>query len=414
MSIERLHVRRPKANSCLWGLYCLSKNLLMASLWYTRWIYLVFLGLCLFGLTEAQDEGDFLSLQRRIQEVYEENRDAVVRVSAAFENAGEGGKTRVDIGTGFFISRDGHVMTNANSTLGADRIWIVHREISYAAEMLGGDSYTNISLLRILSIPTNFRFLHLTDSPELPVAGTMVLRISALLEFKPSPSLGLVTGTESRFGSNIFPVPYIRTDIPGGPGEGGSPLLDLNGKLVGILVYALPVEVQGSYSLPARAALRIRDDLHFSGKINYGWIGIEVEPLSSRKEGSQVVIEKVTTETPAEEAGLLSGDVLVALGDSEIRDVSDVSEAVFYLRENQFVGVRVRRDGEFLDFTVPVIARPEDEPLRRLSFEESNDRGMGEAVLEGPLLRDEKGELEIDDVASGQEGNNDRESTEEE
>ena len=66
-----------------------------------------------------------------------------------------------------------------------------------------------------------------------------------------------------------------------------------------------------------------------------------------------------------------------------------------------------------LDFTVPVIARPEDEPLRRLSFEESNDRGMGEAVLEGPLLRDEKGELEIDDVASGQEGNNDRESTEE-
>ena len=385
---------------------------MMAELRHFHWISLKLLGLCLFGSAEAQDEGDFLSLQRRIQEVYEENRDAVVRVSAAFENAGEGGKTRVDIGTGFFISRDGHVLTNANSTSGADRIWVVHREISYAAEMLGGDSYTNISLLRVLSIPTKFSFLHLTDSPELPAVGTMVLRISALLEFEPSPSLGLVTGTESRFGSNIFPVTYIRTNIPGGPGEGGSPLLDLNGKLVGILVYALPTEVQGSYSLPARAALRIRDDLHFSGKINYGWIGIEVEPISSRKEGSQVVIEKVIPETPAEETGLLSGDVLVALGDSEIGDVSDVSEAVFYLRENQFVGVRVRRNGELLDFTVPVIARPEDEPLQRLSVEEVGDNRTDEAVSEGPLLRNEKTESRIDGAAARPEANNDKEATE--
>ncbi len=371
----------------------------MAELRHFRWLAPTILCICFHGTIRAQDEGDFLSLQRRIIAIYEENRNAVVRVSAAFENAGEGGKTRVDIGTGFFISRDGHVLTNANSTSGADRIWVVHNEISYAAEMLGGDSYTNISLLRVLSIPTKFRFLHLTDSPELPAVGTMVLRISALLEFDPSPSFGLVTGTESRFGSNIFPVPYIRTDIPGGPGEGGSPLLDLNGKLIGILVYALPSEVQGSYSLPARAALRIRDDLHFSGKINYGWIGIEVEPLSSRQEGSQVVIEKVIPETPAEKAGLLSGDVLVALGDSDIDEVSDVSEAVFYLRENQFVGVRVRRSGELLDFTVLVIARPEDEPLQRLSVEGINENDSGEAAPSGSASKNDEPERETEGAA---------------
>ena len=319
------------------------------------------------AITFAQSEGDFLSLERRIIEVYEENRPAVVRVNAAYPNAGEDGKTLVRIGSGFFISREGHVLTNANSTAGAERIWLVHEKISYAAELIGSDAYTNVSLLRILTLPESFSFLHLTDSPEVPPIGTMVLRISALLEFEPSPYLGLVTGTESRFGNNLFPVPHIRTNIPGGWGEGGAPLLDLNGKLIGIMVATLPPEVQGSYSLPARAALRIRDDLHFSGKITYGWIGIQVEPLTSRRNGSQVKIGEVIGETPAAKAGLLSGDVLLRLGDNDINEVSDVSKTVFYLRDGQFVAITVRRDGQTLDYTVPVIARPDAEPFDGLA-----------------------------------------------
>ena len=314
----------------------------------------------------GQGEGDFLSLQRRIIQVYEENRRAVVRVSAAFQNAGEDGKTVLKMGSGFFISREGHVLTNANSTAGATRVWIIHERISYMAELIGSDAYTNVALLRVLSLPEVFNFLHLTDSPSVPPIGTMVLRISSLLEFEPSPFLGLVTGAESRFGPNLFPVPHIRTNIPVGWGEGGAPLLDLNGKLIGIMIAALPPEIRGSYTLPARAALRIRDDLHFSGKISYGWIGIQVKPIASTRHGSQVAIEKVIAETPAEEAGLVAGDVLLRLGDNKIEEVGDVSKTVFYLREGQFVGVTVMRGEEILDFTVPVIARPDHESFEDL------------------------------------------------
>ena len=314
----------------------------------------------------GQGEGDFLSLPRRIIQVYEENRRAVVRVSAAFQNAGEDGKTVLKMGSGFFISREGHVLTNANSTAGATRVWIIHERISYMAELIGSDAYTNVALLRVLSLPEVFNFLHLTDSPSMPPIGTMVLRISSLLEFEPSPFLGLVTGAESRFGPNLFPVPHIRTNIPVGWGEGGAPLLDLNGKLIGIMIAALPPEIRGSYTLPARAALRIRDDLHFSGKISYGWIGIQVKPIASTRHGSQVAIEKVIAETPAEEAGLVAGDVLLRLGDNKIEEVGDVSKTVFYLREGQFVGVTVMRGEEILDFTVPVIARPDHESFEDL------------------------------------------------
>lgn len=341
----------------------------------------------------GQGEGDFLSLQRRIIQVYEENRRAVVRVSAAFQNAGEDGKTVLKMGSGFFISREGHVLANANSTAGAARIWIIHERVSYMAELIGSDAYTNVALLRVLTIPEVFNFLHLTDSPSVPPIGTMVLRISSLLEFEPSPYLGLVTGAESRFGPNLFPVPHIRTNIPVGWGEGGAPLLDLNGKLIGIMIAALPPEIRGSYTLPARAALRIRDDLHFSGKISYGWIGIQVKPIASTRRGSQVAIEKVIAETPAEEAGLVAEDILLRLGDNEIGVVGDVSKTVFYLREGQFVGVTVMRGEAILDFTVPVIARPDHEsfedlviPLQEglsIPARAGRDSAPGESVAEG-------------------------------
>ena len=127
--------------------------------------------------------------------------------------------------------------------------------------------------LRLNTLPREFRFLHLVDSADLPPVGTLVVRLSMPLEFDPTPELGMVTGHESRFGGRLFPCIYIRTSIPGSPGDGGSAYLDLNGRLIGLNVVSIP-EIGATYVIPARAALRIREDLLAEGSVVRGWGGV--------------------------------------------------------------------------------------------------------------------------------------------
>ncbi len=323
---------------------------------------LIFLSLLCCSAARAQS--DFLDLQNRVIEIFKENRDAIVRVKAANQRETEDGEpqTFLVIGTGFFISREGHVITSAKTTFNSERVWVEHNDIPYAAEIIGSDTVTNLSILKLINLPTNFNFLHLTDSVDLPEVGTMVVRISSPFEFEPSPHLGLITGRESNFAQRIFRCTYLRTNILAGPGEDGSALLDLNGRLIGVMVASLP-DVQGSYAIPARAALRIRDDMLFSGEVTYGWVGFEVAVQKTMAEGSRIVINKVFADSPAEEVGLLPDDVLRSIADREIRTVNDLRNAIFYTRVGQYVGIKVDRDGQEVDFNIRMVARPPDEPL---------------------------------------------------
>ncbi len=343
------------------------------------------------GVANAQEEGDFFSLQRRLIELFEENKGAIVRVRARFQKADEEERPQVVLGTGFFISREGHVLTNANAThltsgQKADRISVEHNGIDYAAEILGSDASTNLSLVKVDTLPENFNFLHLADSSATPVIGSMVIRLSALFEFGPSPRLGLVTGLESRFGNKLFRVPYLRTNMSLGPGEGGSPLLDLSGKLVAVSVANLPPDLQSSYAIPARAALRIRDELLFSQDVTYGWLGFDVQMRTTTLSGAQVVIREIFPDAPAEKSGLLVDDVLLKIGDQQIHDTSDMDNALFYLREGQFVTVKVLRVTEEIDFTVRVAPRSQDQPFlaeaRIPEADDGNETPFNEDALE--------------------------------
>ena len=313
------------------------------------------------------------------------------------------------MGTGFFISPEGHVLTNRNKATHldngqkADRISVDHNGIDYAAEILGSDRSTNLTLIKVDTLPKNFNFVHLSDSPVTPPIGSMVVRLSALHEFGPSPRLGLVTGLESSFGTESFRVPYIRTNMPLGPGESGSPLLDLSGKLVAVSVANLPPNLQSSYSIPARAALRIRDELLFSGLVTYGWLGFQVQMRTTTQQGAQVVLQQIMPDGPAEKSGLLTGDILLKIGDQDIRHTGDVGQALFYLREGQFVTARVIRGTEQIDFTVKVEAWPEDQPFLAktgtLSGEKDNETPFKEGVQQ-PVAA-EVANVESENISNG-------------
>ncbi|MFP4673757.1 MAG: S1C family serine protease [Opitutales bacterium] len=312
-----------------------------------------------------------LALEKRLIEVFEENRDAVVRVKAAYrgeKKKGEDGKTQVTLrmGTGFFVSREGHVLVSASRAAGADRVWIEFKDQPYATEVVGHDRFTNVSVLRVLEPPQDFSIIHVDGNVDPPKIGAIAVAISRPLDFESSPSMGLVAGREKRLGSRVFPTEYIRTSISVDAGQGGCPILDINGRFIGMTVASIP-DLDGSYCLPAAALVRVRDEILFAGHVSYSWMGFEVAEKAGDPEaqnGQNVYLSRVVEGAPADEAGLEEGDILLAIAGREIEEAEDVPGAVFFTRANQFVSIEVRRDGEKREYSVRTKTRPDQEPVK--------------------------------------------------
>jgi S1-C subfamily serine protease len=192
--------------------------------------------------------------------------------------------------------------------------------------------------------------------------GSIAIAITSPLDFEPTPVMGLFTGVERKLGNKVFPTSYIRTSIPVDGGQGGCPILDLNGRFIGMSVASI-TELNGSFSLPVDALVRVRDDLIFSGHIIHGWMGFEVTTKLHADDSNGVYISKVLTGAPAAQAGLKKDDQLVSIAGRSIEDVFDVPGAFFFTRANQFTPVEVYRGEELLKLSVKTLSRPEKEPI---------------------------------------------------
>lgn len=330
---------------------------------FLNWAIVLFIGLSLSSESRAQSS--IVALEGRIIDLIEDHSDSLVRVSAARELAEEGQPARVIIGTGFFVSGKGHVLTNASTVAVQERIWIEHRGVEYAATLIGFDRATNLAVLLADTLPPEFGFLHLSDATEMPKMGQMLIRMSMPMRLGPTPRLTMVGGFESAVGNQLFPCNYIRVTHAAGPGEGGAAYLDLTGRLVGIQVGTLK-EIDSSYVLPARAAMRVRDDLFSTGAVEFGWMGFEVRNVSSIMLGQHLALSKVEPDTPAMEAGLMADDILMKIGDYSVSSIDELRNAMFYTRVGHFVDVEVLRDNELVSLSVKLAKRPSDEPLQVL------------------------------------------------
>lgn len=308
--------------------------------------------------------GDAMALQQRLLDVYEANKSAVVRVKAAYFQSEVDDKTQVmlRVGTGFFISQEGHVLVSASRAAGASRVWIEYNEKSYAAEPLGHDRMTNVSLLKVIEPPEVFSIIRLDAAQPVPEVGSIAVAITCPLDFGPTPVMGLFTGIEKKLGSKVFPTSYIRSSIPVDGGQGGCPILDLNGRFIGMSVASID-ELNGSFVLPVDALARVRDDLLFSGKIIYGWMGFEVTSQLHEDNTDGVYLSQVVEDAPAAEAGMQAGDQLLAIGGRAIQNVFDVPGAIFFTRPNQFTTVEVARGEERLKLSVKALPRPDKNPI---------------------------------------------------
>lgn len=344
-------------------------------------------------------DSEYLNLQRRIIEIHKKNHDGVFKVLAAFNPKDAQSKALLFVGTGFCVSQEGHILTNTNVTLGADRVWVERNGVAYAAEQVGHDPLTNISVIRILEPPINLTVLRLTEMSKPPEIGSLLIAMTCELGLDPGPTMGLVKGWNTSYGDRILPTVYIRTDIAADGGEGGGPVFDLNGSLVGMMVVALP-EIRSSFTLPAKAVSRVLDDVLLSGEVTYAHFGFETKQLSAIKQGPHVVIEELEAEGPAEKAGLMAGDILQQIGEFTIETDTDLRLASFYIRPDEYVPIVVLRDEMHIELAIKVGLRefPDSEVPPSQSIQLPNSSALDSKPMTSQPLDEQP--IKVDSVVS--------------
>jgi len=328
---------------------------------FTRLRY--FFLLTLIGwLPIAEAQEDPLGIQRRLISVFDENQASVVRIKAAFESFDEGErKVSLRVGTGYFVSADGMLLTNTSVTLGARKVWAEQNGISYPLELVGADMDTNIALLRIQEERAQpFEYITINER-SYPSVGTMILSIGCALEFDPAPRMGLVSGKNTNFGQRVFPTTYMRTTIAANPGEGGAPVLDLNGRFLGMIVASIP-EISASYVIPANAVARVKNDLILNGSVRYGWIGLELENQPRDHEDlAPLVITEIVENGPSGEAGIHTGDRIISVNNEPVTHVGYLREIFFLSRVGQYLDFELERNGQVIHASLKIAVRPESE-----------------------------------------------------
>ena len=350
----------------------------------------ILLGQIFFCQVYSQD--NVLGLESRIEGIFSEKSNSVVRVKASrVAKAGDKIKRFLKMGSGFFVSKEGHVLTTGLLP-NADRVWIEYNDSYLLAEEVGHDPMCNLSLLKLLEPPLNINYVRVNDLSEKIDIGSFLLGITFALEFEVGPTLGLMQSYEYSFGKRLFPTRMLRSSLALGPGEVGAPVFDLNGRFVGITHAALP-DLQSSFLLPARACKRIRDDLLLSGQVEYGWFGITTtRKLNQSNNSFDVVINGFIEDSPAIKSNLKVGDVLVEVGGDSIETQGDLANASFFAVPETILEFKVKREVKEMVIPLKVAVRPKNQKLTKksaasvLNINENNSTSVVDLNSTGPII----------------------------
>lgn len=317
-----------------------------------------FIAVALVGPLRAESILDAIGAE--VQSIYEKSKGSLVRVKA--EPATDG-QTRM--GTGFFISTDGKLLTTAAVARESKRVWIHWQNEELTAEIVGSDQRANLALLQVAGNENKkrkFPALPMGDSTELKI-GSAVVAMGNPYDLAPSPSFGIVEGFDLHRLTKLFVTSHIRADIPLSPGESGGPLLNTRGEVVGILVAAAEQSFP-SYALPIHAVQRLLPDFEKDGRAHYGWMGISIlecprEGRAGEGAGNCIKVQHVFSNTPAALVGIQPHDRIVKVGDKPVNHLADMLDVSFAARIGDKLELLVQRQAMLTNFVVEVVEHPQ-------------------------------------------------------
>ncbi|MCW5600641.1 DegQ family serine endoprotease [Nitrosomonas sp.] len=275
------------------------------------------------------------------------------------------------LGSGFIISKDGYILTNAHVVESANEITVkLNDKREFSAEVIGTDRKTDVALIKIdaknLPVVTQ-------GDPERLKVGEWVVAIGSPFGFENSVTAGIVSAKGRSLAQENY-VPFIQTDVAINPGNSGGPLFNMRGEVVGInsQIYSRTGGFMGlSFAIPINVATDIADQLKAHGKVSRGKIGVMIQEMTeelaesfglSKAQGALVV--SVEKEGPADKAGIEIRDVILKFGDKDIEVSSDLPRIVGNTKPNTKVPVQVWRNGTTKNIAVIIGEMPSEEGER--------------------------------------------------
>ncbi len=273
----------------------------------------------------------------------------------------EDGATQASLGSGFIISADGYILTNAHVIAETEEVTVkLTNKREYQAEVVGVDPLTDIALLKIDA--TLLQSVKIGDANSLE-PGEWVAAIGAPFGFENSVTVGVVSA-KGRMLPNESYVPFIQTDVAVNPGNSGGPLFSTQGDVVGInsQIYSETGGYMGiSFAIPIDIAMNVAQQLREKGKVMRGRIGVQVQELTVElassfglEEPRGALIAAVEPAGPADKAGIRVGDIILSANGHVVEGAADLARFIAGTMPGVSATMEIWRQGEKLEFNVLV------------------------------------------------------------
>jgi serine protease Do len=289
-----------------------------------------------------------------------------------FRRFGEQGPRRggVALGSGFFVSESGTIVTNHHVVEDAEEIEVRlsdGRELE--AELIGSDQATDLAVLRV---KTPGRYPHVVFDRSATVrVGDWVVAVGNPFGLDGTATAGIVSAKGRREGSNY--VDFMQIDAPINRGNSGGPAFDLKGNVIGVnsaIFSPTGGNVGIGFAIPSETAARVVDQLVSSGRVTRGWLGVQVQAVDGAIAASLglgdakgAIVNGVTADSPASKAGVRQGDVILTFNGQPVQDSRDLTQKVGAANIGRDARVEIQRDGRKQVLNVRLGERPSERQL---------------------------------------------------
>ena len=278
------------------------------------------------------------------------------------------------VGSGFILSNDGFVMTNAHVVDGADEVIVTLTDKrEFKARIVGFDKRTDIAVVKIEA--TGLPAVRVGDVSKLKV-GEWVMAIGSPFGLENTVTAGIVSAKQRDTGDYL---PFIQTDVAINPGNSGGPLLNMRGEVIGInsQIYSRSGGYMGiSFAIPIDEAIRVADQLRVNGRVIRGRIGVTIAPVTKEVAESiglgkpmGALVQGVESGGPAEKAGIEAGDIIVKVDGKPVEKSGDLPRIIGATKPGSRSALQVFRRGATRDLQVTVAEFEADRPTRRAQAE---------------------------------------------
>lgn len=277
------------------------------------------------------------------------------------------------LGSGFILSPDGYILTNAHVARDADKIIVrLSDQRERPAKVIGVDDLTDVALLKIEG--ENLPAVKIGDSDALEV-GEWVLAIGSPFGLEHTATQGIVSAMGRNLPTGAY-VPFIQSDVAVNPGSSGGPLFNLRGEVVGInsQIYSSTGGYMGlSFAIPIKLAMQIAEQMKATGEVTRGWLGVLLQAVNSdlaeafkldRPRGA--LVAQILPDSPAISAGFKQGDIILRYGGAPVEDASQLPRMIGATPVGKTVAMSILRNGEPLEIKATIArleAASEQQPV---------------------------------------------------